>query len=467
MFDVCVIGAGPGGYVAAIRAAQMGLKVAVVEKGSLGGVCLNVGCIPSKALISAAHFYHRMQTQAGDMGFTLKDVSLDMKKLKTWKDSVCGKMSLGVSQLLKGNKIEVFKGEAFFLSPEEIQIKGSDKKSLKANNFILAVGSRPVAIPGFEVDEKMILSSTGVLDLEKLPRKVVVLGGGYIGLEVSSYLSQLGVDVEVVEASDSILKGVSDPDCAKVVQRQLKKQKVKLHLKTKALSCKKTSKSVEVEVENEQGKVQNLKCDKLIVTVGRKPNSDSINVKDIGLHVDSQGFVTTDSQRRTNCPHIFAIGDVSCQPMLAHKASYEGVMVAEILGGQNRVFDPKVIPSVIFTHPEIASAGLSEKEAREKYPDLKVGQFSFGANGRAVSLMEAHGFVKTLAEPEHNVVVGVHMVGPEVSQLISEAVLAIEMGAVLEDLALSIHPHPTLSEAVMEAAEVALGHPLHALKVSK
>ncbi len=466
MFDVCVIGAGPGGYVAAIRARQLGLKVALIEKEFLGGVCLNVGCIPSKALISAGSFYHRIKTQASNMGFYVEKTSVDMKQLHRWKNSVCEKMSGGVLALLKSYKVEVIKGEAQFENSHELMIQKSngEKQNLKSQNFILAIGSRPMEIPGFEINENQVLSSTGVLDLKKLPKKVITLGGGYIGLEMSSFLSHLGVEVEIVEANSQILLNLADLDCVKVIERSLKKQNVKIHLKTKALNYKVLGNEIEIQVENMQNKKKEvLKAEKIILTVGRKPNSDKMNLKSIGLDVDEKGFIKVDEQRRTSLTHIFAIGDVACQPMLAHKSSYEGIMVAEVLSGQNRAFDAKTIPSVIFTSPEIASCGLSEKQAYKKYSDLKVGKFSFGANGRAQSLMEASGFIKVLAEGSNNVIVGVHMVGPEVSQLISEAVLAIEMGATLEDIALCIHPHPTLSEVFMEACHHALGICVHSL----
>jgi dihydrolipoamide dehydrogenase len=464
-FDVVVIGAGPGGYVAAIRSAQLGLKTACIEREYWGGVCLNVGCIPSKAMISATHFLHRAQHQASDMGIHIKDISVDMKQLKKWKESVSAKMAGGVSQLLKGNGVTVFSGEAEFKSKSELTVKSkTGTESITAKNFIVATGSRPIEIPGFKFDEKDILSSTGALALEDIPKSIVVIGGGYIGLEISGYLSKLGTKVTVVEATAAVLNGVVDPECAQVVSRKLTKQGVEILLNAKAKGQKKSGNGYEVTIEV-GGKEQILKCDKILVTVGRKPNSDQTNLKAAGLQIDEKGFIKVDAQRRTNVPNIFAIGDIACQPMLAHKASHEGAMVSEIISGKNRVFDAKTVPAVVFTDPEIASAGMMETEAKAKgYTDLKVSKFPFAANGRAVSIMETDGFVKMIADAKTNILLGVHIVGPEASNLISEAVLAIEMGARLEDLALSIHPHPTLGETMMEAAEATLGHAIHIIQ---
>jgi dihydrolipoamide dehydrogenase len=464
-FDVVVIGAGPGGYVAAIRSAQLGMKTAIVEREFLGGVCLNVGCIPSKAMISATHFLHKAQHDAAEMGINFKGISVDMKQLKKWKESVTGKMSGGVGQLLKGNGVTVLSGEAEFKSKTEITVKSkSGTESVIAKNFIVATGSRPIEIPGFKFDEKDILSSTGALALDEVPKAMVVIGGGYIGLEISGYMSKLGTKVTVVEASAAVLNGVVDPECAQVVSRKLTKQGVEILTNAKAKGQKKSGSGYEVTIEV-GGKEQTLKCDKILVTVGRKPNSDQANLKSAGLQIDDKGFVKVDAQRRTHVPNIFAIGDIACQPMLAHKASYEGVLVAEVIAGKNRVYDAKTVPAVVFTDPEIASAGMMESEARAKgYTDLKIGKFPFAANGRAVSLMETDGFVKMIADAKTNILLGVHIVGPEASNLISEAALAVEMGARLEDLALTIHPHPTLGETMMEAAEATLGHAIHVIQ---
>jgi dihydrolipoamide dehydrogenase len=464
-FDVVVIGAGPGGYVAAIRCAQQGLKTAIVEREYLGGVCLNVGCIPSKAMIAATHFLHRAQHDAAEMGIQIKDISVNMKQLLKWKESVSAKMAGGVGTLLKGNSITVLMGEAEFKSKTEIAVKSkTGTESITAKNFILATGSRPIEIPGFKFDEKEIMSSTGALALGEIPESLIVIGGGYIGLEITGYLSKLGTKCTVVEAGPALLNGVVDPECAQVVARKLAKKGVAILTSARAKGQKKSGKQMEVTIEI-GGKEQTLKADKILVTVGRKPNSDQANLKAAGIQIDEKGFIKTDAQRRTTTPNIFAIGDIACQPMLAHKASHEGVMVAEVIAGKNRVYDAKTVPAVVFTDPEIASAGMMESEAKAKgYTDLKIGKFPFAANGRAVSVMETDGFVKMIADAKTGILLGVHIVGPEASNLISEAALAIEMGARIEDLALTIHPHPTLGETMMEAAEATLGHAIHIIQ---
>ncbi|MGZ3768379.1 MAG: dihydrolipoyl dehydrogenase [Bdellovibrio sp.] len=465
-FDVVVIGAGPGGYVAAIRSAQLGFKTAVVEREFLGGVCLNVGCIPSKAMITATHLLHKAQHNFKDMGLMIKgDIDVDMKQLVKWKQSVCDKMSGGVGQLLKGYGVTVLKGEAEFKTSKEITVKStSGTDTVQAKYFVVATGSRPIEIPGFKFDELDICSSTGALAFLSIPKRVAVIGGGYIGLEISSYLRKLGTEVTVIEAQASLLAGVVDPDCAQVVVRKLDKAGVKIMYGAKAKGQKKVKDGYEVTVEV-NGKDEVVKCDKILVTVGRRPNGDQANLKAAGIALDERGFIKVDAQRRTNVSNIFAIGDIAGQPMLAHKASHEGVLVAEVIAGQNRVYDAKTVPAVVFTDPEIASAGMTEAEAKAKgHSDLLIGKFPFGANGRAVSMMETDGFVKMIADKKTHVLLGVHIVGPEASNLISEAVLAIEMGARIEDLALSIHPHPTLGETMMEAAEATLGHAIHIIQ---
>ncbi len=465
-FDVVVIGSGPGGYVAAIRSAQLGFKTAIVEREALGGVCLNVGCIPSKAMITATHLLHKAQHDFKTMGLNIKGgIDVDMKTLVKWKQSVCDKMSGGVNQLLKGNTVTILKGNAEFKTSKEITVKSATgTESVTAKYFIVATGSRPIEIPGFAFDEKDICSSTGALAFDTIPKSVAVIGGGYIGLEISSYLRKLGTEVTVIEANTSLLAGVVDPDCAQIVTRKLEKSGVKVMYGAKAKGQKKVSGGYEVSYDV-NGKVETVKVEKILVTVGRRPNGDQSNLKAAGIAVDERGFVKVDAQRRTNVPHIFAIGDICGQPMLAHKASHEGVMVPEIISGINRVYDAKTVPAVVFTDPEIAAAGMTEAECRAKgYNDLLISKFPFAANGRAVSMSETEGFVKMIADKKTHVVLGVHIVGPEASNLISEAVLAIEMGARLEDIALSIHPHPTLGETMMEAAEATLGHAIHIIQ---
>lgn len=465
-FDVVVIGSGPGGYVAAIRSAQLGFKTAIIEREALGGVCLNVGCIPSKAMITATHLLHKAQHDFKTMGLNIKGgIDVDMKTLVKWKQSVCDKMSGGVNQLLKGNTVTILKGQADFKTTKELTLKsatGTD--SITAKHFIIATGSRPIEIPGFPFDEKDICSSTGALAFDEIPKRVAVIGGGYIGLEISSYLRKLGTEVTVIEANTSLLAGVADPDCAQVVARKAEKAGIQIKYGAKAKSQKKVSGGYELTFEL-NGKDEKIVVDKILVTVGRRPNGDQANIKGAGIAVDERGFVKVDAQRRTNVPHIFAIGDICGQPMLAHKASHEGVMVPEIISGINRVYDAKMVPAVVFTDPEIAAAGMTEAECLAKgYKDLLISKFPFAANGRAVSMSETDGFVKMIADKKTHVVLGVHIVGPEASNIISEAALAIEMGARLEDIALTIHPHPTLGETMMEAAEATLGHAIHIIQ---
>ncbi len=465
-YDVCVIGGGPGGYVAAIRSAQLGFKTAVIERAALGGVCLNVGCIPSKAMITASHFFHRIHSDAQVMGINTGKVSVNFKQLNAWKESVCDKMSGGVKQLLGANKVDVIKGTADFHSKNEIVVEteSNNKETISSKYFILATGSRPIEIPNFVFDEKDVLSSTGALALKEKPQSIVIIGGGYIGLEIGGYLAKFGSKVTVLEATDKLLSGVVEKDMMGPILKHLKNLDVKVVTEAQAQSWKKKGSGLEVTAKV-KGSVETYKAEKVLVTVGRKPNSDQISLKKIGVAVNQQGFIETDSQRRSSISNIFAIGDIAGQPMLAHKASYEGVMVAEVISGSKRVYDAKTVPLVIFTDPEVSSVGWTEEKCKQKgYKDLKIGKFPFGANGRAVSMMEAEGFVKVIANGENNVVLGVHIVGPDASHLISEAALAIEMGATLEDLALTIHPHPTLSETIMESAEMALGHAIHTIQ---
>ena len=435
-FDIVVIGSGPGGYVSAIRAAQLGFKTAIIEREALGGVCLNVGCIPSKAMITATHLLHKAQHDFKTMGLNIKGgIDVDMKTLVKWKQSVCDKMSGGVNQLLKGNSVTIIKGTAEFKSSKEVLVKsttGTD--SITAKYFVVATGSRPIEIGGFPFDEKDICSSTGALAFDEIPKRVAVIGGGYIGLEISSYLRKLGTEVTIIEAQNSLLAGVVDPECAQVVTRKAEKAGIKIIYGAKAKSQKKSGSSYDVTYEV-NGKNEVIKVDKILVTVGRRPNGDQSQLKAAGIAIDERGFVKVDAQRRTNIQNIFAIGDICGQPMLAHKASYEGVMVAEIISGQNRAYDVKTVPAVVFTDPEIASAGMTEAEARTKgFNDLLISKFPFTANGRAVSMSETEGFVKMIADKKTHILLGVHIVGPEASNLISEAVLAIEMGARLEDI---------------------------------
>lgn len=458
--DVLVIGAGPGGYVAAIRAAQLGKKVTIVDKGELGGVCLNRGCIPSKALISAAHKYEEMQhSKESAMGIVAESVKVDYEKVQAWKDSVVNKLTGGVESLLKGNKIEIVQGEALFVSENEVRVqKGYDSDRYKFEHCILATGSTPIELKPFPYGER-IISSTEALQLKELPKSMVVIGGGYIGIELGQTFAKFGTDVTILEGENQILP-VFEKQLAQLVQKNLKKHGVNIVKNARAQSAEQANEQVTVTytVKDQE---ESVTADYLLVTVGRRPNTEDIGLDLAGVKMTERGLVEVDKQCRTSNPNIFAIGDIVDGPALAHKASYEGKVAAEAIAGHSSEVDYKVIPSVVFSDPEIATVGLTEAEAKEEGYDVSVGKFPFGANGRALSVNAPDGFVKIVAEKENGVVLGCQIIGVEASNLIAEIALAIEMGATLEDIALTIHAHPTLGEITMEAAEVALGQPIH------
>lgn len=456
--EVVVIGAGPAGYVCAIRLAQQGKKVIVVEKAEVGGVCLNVGCIPSKAMIQAGSLLHKIR-EAAVMGITVKDLSVDVAKLVGWKDSVVKKLTGGVSFLFKQHKIELVKGEASFLSPKEIQVKtASGIEKISASYFVIATGSRPIAIPGFDFS-KEVWSSTEALAPKEAPKRLLVIGGGYIGLELGSMYANLGSAVTVIEMTPGLLPG-TDPDLTAIVARSLKKKKVEVILGAKALGYSKGKSGLKVKIESE-GKASEIEVDQILSSVGRRPNSEGLGLEKAGIKLDAKGFIPVDMQRRTNVANIFAIGDIAGQPMLAHKGSKEGIVAAEVIAGKKTVFDVKGIPAVIFTSPEVAYVGLTEEEAKKAGFDPVVGKFPFAASGRALSLNETEGFAKLVADKKTNQLLGAFLVGPEVTELIAEATLAIELGASADDLALTVHAHPTLPEAIMEAAESIHGEAIH------
>ncbi len=463
-FDAIVIGSGPGGYVCAIKLASLGVRTAIIERESLGGVCLNVGCIPSKALIHAGNTYEDLNSHVSEMGIKAEVKGIDLKTLVGWKDSIVKKLTSGVGTLLKGNGVEIIAGKAKFENDHTLLVDGPEgKRTLKSKTFVIATGSRPVEIPGFAVDGKDVLSSTEALSQTELPEHLVVIGGGYIGLELGTYYRKIGSKVTVLEGMKDPL-ATMDKDCVNVVLRGLKKRGVEILTETKAVAYKKVGKKLEVEIQTPQG-TQKIPCDKILVTVGRKPNSDNLGLDRAGLTVDARGFLKIDSQCRTQVPHIFAIGDVAGGMLLAHKASKEGIVAAEVIAGlRASSFDTTIIPAVVFTDPEIAAVGLTLPEAQAQGKQVISGQFPFAALGKALASGHSEGFVKIIADANDHKVLGVHIVGTDASSLLGEAGLAIEMGATLEDLAQTIHAHPTLPEALMEAADVTLGHPIHILK---
>lgn len=466
-YDVAVIGAGPGGYVAAIRCGQLGLRTVIVDEGRLGGVCLNVGCIPSKAIISAAKDY-KHAAHGAEKGLTFADPLVDMAKLVKWKQSVVDKLTGGVAGLLKSNKVEMMSGRATLTGPGTLEVvSGKDKRTVQAKNVIVATGSSTIEIPGFKFDEKRILSSTGALELQEVPRHLVIIGGGVIGLELGCAYANLGSKVTVVEMMDQLVPGV-DADIAKGLERILKRKGFTIHLKARAKEAKATASGVKVAFEA-NGTEQVAECDYVLVSVGRRPNTKNLGLEKAGVRLDERGFVPTDQQKRTNLPSVYAIGDITHGPLLAHKASKEGIVAAEAIAASLKgaktgaAADWVTIPGVIFTDPEIATAGMTEAQAKAAGHAVKVGQFNVGGLGRALAASETDGFYKVIADAKTDALLGVHILGPGASDLISEAVLALEMGATAEDLALTVHPHPTLSEGLMEAAEALHGRAIHAV----
>jgi len=458
-YQAIVIGAGPGGYPCAIRLAQQGVKTLVVEKEYWGGVCLNVGCIPSKALINASKRYQHMQ-KAADWGFEISgDITINVDKLQKFKDDVVNRLTGGVNTLLKANKVEQLFGTATLVAPNAISVQTADgEKRITADNIVIATGSSPIQIPGFSYADGPVLDSTKALALNEIPKKMVVIGGGYIGLEMTGVYAKLGTEVTVVEMMDQLLPGF-EKDVVRVVSRSLKKDKVKALLKTRALGWEKTAMGIEVEVENDKGK-RKLECDYVLVTVGRKPNTKGIGLEELGIEMDGP-FIKIDKQMKTNVPGVYAIGDVAGQPMLAHKATHEGEVVAEVIAGHNVQYDAKTVPAVCFTDPEVATAGMSKAEAEAKGHEVRVGKVPFAAIGKAIANGETDGFIRVVIDANSKLVLGVTIVGAHASDIISEAGLAIEMSAEALDVGLTIHPHPTLGESVMEAAKAALGEAVH------
>ncbi|MGG4404583.1 dihydrolipoyl dehydrogenase [Geobacillus stearothermophilus] len=456
--ETLVVGAGPGGYVAAIRAAQLGQKVTIVEKGNLGGVCLNVGCIPSKALISASHRYEQAK-HSEEMGIKAENVTIDFAKVQEWKASVVKKLTGGVEGLLKGNKVEIVKGEAYFVDANTVRVvNGDSAQTYTFKNAIIATGSRPIELPNFKFSNR-ILDSTGALNLGEVPKSLVVIGGGYIGIELGTAYANFGTKVTILEGAGEILSGF-EKQMAAIIKKRLKKKGVEVVTNALAKGAEEREDGVTVTYEA-NGETKTIDADYVLVTVGRRPNTDELGLEQIGIKMTNRGLIEVDQQCRTSVPNIFAIGDIVPGPALAHKASYEGKVAAEAIAGHPSAVDYVAIPAVVFSDPECASVGYFEQQAKDEGIDVIAAKFPFAANGRALALNDTDGFLKLVVRKEDGVVIGAQIIGPNASDMIAELGLAIEAGMTAEDIALTIHAHPTLGEIAMEAAEVALGTPIH------
>ena len=452
-YDVIVIGGGPGGYVCAIRLAQLGFKTACVEsRGSLGGTCLNVGCIPSKNLLNLSENFHKAKNFS-NLGIETGQLKLNIEKMMKNKDKAVTVLTKGVEFLFKKNKVTYFKGTGSFKSPNQISIIDDQKKEtiLEAQKIIISTGSEPVSLPNVKFDEKIVLSSTGALSLNSVPKKMIVVGGGYIGLEMGSVWSRLGSEVHVIEFLDHITPGM-DKEISKEFMKILTKQGISFHMQTKVESIKNNKTSAKVFLMDKDGKKKELECDVVLISVGRKPNTKNLKLDSVGVLLDEKKRIKVNKNFETNIKNIYAIGDVIAGPMLAHKAEEEGIAVAELISGQSGHVNYDVIPGVIYTSPEVATVGKTEEQLKSLGIKYKVGKFPFIANSRAKAINEPEGFVKILADEKTDKILGVHMIGPHVGEIIGEVAVAMEFGASSEDVARTCHAHPTFSEAVKEAA---------------
>ena len=451
-FDVTVIGGGPAGYVCAIRASQLGLKTACIEsRGTLGGTCLNIGCIPSKSLLNLSEAFHQAK-DFSKIGIETGDIKLNLSKMMKNKDKAVTILTKGVEFLFKKNKVTYFKGYGSILDKNKILIKSNDdEKNIETKNIVISTGSEAVSLPGIEFDEEKILSSTGALNIPKVPKKMLIIGAGYIGLEMGSVWSRLGSEVHVIEYLDHITPGL-DKEISQEFMKILKKQKINFHLNTKVERISKTDNGVILETNDTQTKKQKFERDVVLISVGRKPFTKSLNIEKIGIQCDSKGRVKVNEKFKTNINNIYAVGDVKDGPMLAHKAEEEGIAVAEIIAGQAGHVNYDLIPGVIYTTPEVAYVGKSEEDLKKINLSYKVGKFPFMANSRAKAVDKPEGFVKILADNKTDKVLGVHIIGPHAGEMIAEMSVAMEFGASSEDIARTCHAHPTFSEAIKEAA---------------
>ena len=457
-YDLVVIGGGPGGYVAAIKAAQLGMKVACVEKrGALGGTCLNVGCIPSKALLNVTHKYHDAKHGFEKLGLSA-EVSFDLAKVMAGKDEVVKNLTQGIEGLFKKNKVEYLKGHGMLVDANTVDVEGT---KVSAKNILLATGSDVTPLPGVTIDQKRIVDSTGALSLPEVPKHLVIIGGGVIGLEMGSIWQRLGAKVTVVEFLDQIVPAL-DGEVSKAFSKILQKQGLEFRLGTKVSAAKPSDQGVTLTLEPAAGGAgETLEADYVLVAIGRRPYTEKLGLEKVGIELDARKRIPTNHQFQTAVPNIFAIGDVIDGPMLAHKAEEEGVAVAEYLAGQKPHVDYNTIPGVIYTHPEVANLGQTEEQLKKAGVEYAIGKFPFLANSRARAVNDTDGFVKILTDKASDRVLGVHIIGPEAGTLIAECVLAMEYGASSEDIARTCHAHPTLNEAVKEAALAAFAKPIH------
>jgi len=461
-FQVVIIGGGPGGYVCAIRLAQLGIKTACIEsRGTLGGTCLNIGCIPSKSLLNLSENFHKVK-HFSNLGIEISAVKLNLEKMMKNKDKVVTILTKGIEFLFKKNKVTHYKGTGSFKSATQVSIIDDKKKEtiIDSDKIIISTGSEPISLPGVKFDEKVIVSSTGALALSKVPKKMVIVGAGYIGLEMGSVWSRLGSEVHVVEFLDHITPGM-DKEISKEFMKILQKQGINFHLQTKVNSIKKNNKGAVVSTTNRDGKKINFECNVVLVSVGRKPNTKNLNLDAIGIALDDKKRVKVDKNFQTNVKNIYAIGDVIAGPMLAHKAEEEGIAIAELIAGQSGHVNYNIIPGVVYTSPEVASIGKTEEQLKDLNQKYKVGKFPFMANSRAKAINETDGFVKILAEEKTDKVLGVHIIGSHAGEMIAQIAIAMEFGASSEDIARTCHAHPTFSEAIKEAALSVDKRPIH------
>ena len=463
-FDLVIIGGGPGGYVCAIRAAQLGLKTACVEsRGTLGGTCLNVGCIPSKSLLNLSENYHKAKKDFSNQGIEISDIKLNISKMMSNKEKSVQVLTKGVEFLFKKNKVTYLKGKGVIFSKNDVVVYESDSKktNIKAKNIVIATGSSPTSLPGIEIDEKNIVSSTGALSFSEVPKDLIVIGGGYIGLEMGSVWSRLGSNVTVVEYLDFITPGM-DREVSNEFKKILTKQGIQFKLNNKVTAVTNLKNKVVVDyTDNTTSARERKECDKVLVSVGRKPYTEGLNLSKVGIKKDEKGRIEVNEKLQTSLKNIYAIGDVIKGPMLAHKAEEEGIAVAEIIAGQAGHVNYDVIPGVIYTSPEVATVGKTEEQLKDENKSYKIGKFPFLANSRAKVNNETDGFVKMLADSETDKILGVHIIGPHCGDMIAEMALAMEFGASAEDIARTCHAHPTHTEAIKEAALAVDKRPIH------